>query len=146
MINIADLLNEFGDRVVSGLKDNLASENLGNSSLSESISYEQDGNEIIVSAAGYWPYAEKGRGPGKTPYNFIDILTNWMHKYSVTPMKGTETNFAWAIKRKIENEGSSIYRGERPERDFIRTTLDDEMDWLENEMVAYVIERIDEKK
>lgn len=143
MKDINELLTEFGDRVVKGLRDNLAAENLGQSSLSESISYERDGNEIIVSAANYWPYAEKGRGPGKTPYNFIDILVNWMHKYGVTPTHGNEVSFAWAIKRTIETRGSSIYRGGRPERDFERDTLDENIDWLENEAVTYIIEKVD---
>lgn len=142
MIDINELLKEFGDRMVGGLRSNLAQEGLGNSSLSESISYEQNANEIIVSAAGYWPYAEKGRGPGKTPYNFINILTNWMQKYGVRPLHGSEVNFAWAIKRKIENEGSSIYRGDRPERDFIRNTIDENLDWLEDEAVIKIIERL----
>lgn len=147
-IDITALLTDFGENVVNGLHQNLEDEGLGSSSLAQSLTYDIDANRIVISAAPYWDYAEKGRGPGKVPYEFEDILITWMRKYGVTPYAKTgdrdkdERIFANAIKWNIIKKGSSIYRGDRPERFFERTVIDDNLEWLESQAADVVMKRM----
>lgn len=134
MIDIQETLSEFGTRLIDDIRDNMSYYGLGNSNLAKELEYEVNGANIIVTANHYWKYAELGRGPGGVPRNFEDILLDWMHKYNVKPNYGTDLQFANAIKWKTIKEGSSIYRGARPERDFIDTAIDDNLDWLEDQL------------
>ena len=142
LVDFNKILTEFGEKTVNDLRSNLAAEGLANSNLSKSIEYDIDTNQITITANPYWDYAEKGRGPGGVPRNFIDILLDWMQRYGIKPTYGTEVQFANAIKWKIIREGSSIYRGDRPERDFERTALDDNLNWLESQVADVVINRM----
>lgn len=132
MISIDDILEQFGDRIVNQLHQNLEDEGLGQSNLAQSLTYEVNNGSVEIITAPYWEYAEKGRGPGKTPYNFVDILITWMRQYGISPNKGDERSFAWAIKKKTEKEGS--WRQKHP-RDFhYDEVIDENMKWLETEL------------
>jgi len=135
------LLTDFGDSLLLDLYSNLDYYGFGQSNLAQSLNYEIDSNRITVTAAPYWEYAQQGRGPGKTPYNFVDILVTWMRQYGITPMKGNEVSFGWAIKKKTEKEGSSIWRGDRPTRDFDAGAVDRNVEELKKKIATTTIEK-----
>jgi hypothetical protein len=59
----------------------------------------------------YAPALERGRGPGKTPYDFKEILRRWAAAKRIT--FASETDFArWAffVSKKIREEGTALYR------------------------------------
>ena len=58
-----------------------ASGNLS-SSLEYVIENEDDGTHIKVLANNYFIYAEGGRTAGKVPYNFTDILKQWIEIFN----------------------------------------------------------------
>lgn len=136
---IEPLLVEFGNNLIADIRTEMQNQGLGDSNLSKSLEYEVDVNEIKVTAAPYLKYAEKGRGPGKVPYKFEDILLDWMHRYNIKPKYGTDAQFANAIKWKTIKEGSSIFRGDRRERDFTTIPIDTNLEWLEKQIgIEYV--------
>lgn len=142
LVDFNKILTQFGENTVNDLRSNLAAEGLANSNLSKSIEYDIDTNQITITANPYWDYAEKGRGPGGVPWDFKNILLNWMKRYNIHSKDGDDERFANVIKWKIIREGSSIYRGDRPERDFERTALDDNLNWLESQVADVVINRM----
>lgn len=141
MTDLTEILKEFGSNLVTDIQYEMEKQGLGESNLSKSLEYEVNGNEVTVTSAPYLRWAEKGRGPGKVPYKFEDILLDWMERYHITPKYGTETQFANAIKWKTIKEGSSIYRGERPERDFTTEPIDKNLEWLEEQAATFVLTR-----
>lgn len=138
MIIFEDTLQEFANNLVADIKYEMQNQGLGGSNLEKSLEYEVKGNEVIVTAAPYLKYAQRGRGPGGTPRNFIDILETWITSRGIKPKSGNITQFANAIKWKIIKEGSSIYRGERPERDVITKPLEENLEWLENQAIINI--------
>lgn len=143
MTDIKNILEGFGDRVLSGIHQNMEDEGLGQSNLAQSLDYTVDGNRITITADGYWKYAQEGRGPGKTPYNFADILISWMRRYGIQPLYGDERSFAWAIKKTIEERGTQIGRGEKPKRDFAGDVIDTNLAWLEEQCLINMLERFE---
>lgn len=138
MIIFEDTLQEFANNLISDIKDEMHNQGLNGSSLENSLNYEVNGAHVVVTAAPYLKYAQRGRGPGGTPRNFIDILMNWMDKYNVHDKDGNDERFAQAIKWKTIKEGSSIWRGVRPERDFVSKPLEDNLEWLEQQAIINI--------
>lgn len=82
--------------------------NLANS-LSWSLVGEGDDVHVVISAASYWDYAMRGRGPGKVPYDFKEILKQWIISKNIS-FSGTIDQFAGSIMYTIRQFGSSLYR------------------------------------
>lgn len=143
MVDIRETLNEFGIRLIDDIKDNMASEGYGDSNLAKSLEYEIGDRTITVYADGYWKYAQLGRGPGKVPRNFVDILLNWMQRYNVHANDGNDARFANAIKWNIIRKGSSVFRGDRKEKDFIGDAVKDNMEWLEQQLYVDIKKQFD---
>lgn len=138
MTDFAEILKEFGEKVVLDIQDRIASYGLGDSNLSQSINYTVDGNEIKVTAAGYFDYAEKGRGPGRVPYNFEDILKNWASRRGIT--FGSDRAFT-AIKWHTIRYGSNLYNHPEKHRDFIGDTIDENIAELKDRLAVLILEQ-----
>ena len=139
-MKLNDTLTEFANNLIADIQYEMDNQGLGGSDLSKSLDYTVDGNRVTVTAAHYLPYAEKGRGPGFTPRNFINILETWITKNGIKPTSGTITDFAWAIKKTIEKRGSAIFRGDRPERDVTTVPIEENLDELKKKIGMTVIE------
>lgn len=138
---IEPLLTEFGNNLIADIKYEMQNQGLGGSDLEKSLEYNIDGGEITVTAAPYLRWAQKGRGPGGVPRNFIDILETWITKNGIRPATGNITQFANNIKWSIIKNGSSIYRGERPERDVVTRPIEENLDWLEGQIAVDIIKQ-----
>lgn len=131
MIVFEDTLEEFANNLISDIRVEMQNEGLGNSNLAASLDYEVKGDRVTVTAAPYLKYAQKGRGPGGVPWDFKNILLNWMQRYNIHANDGDDERFAESIKWKTIKEGSAIWRGVRPERDFISEPIENNIEWLE---------------
>lgn len=133
MIVFEDTLEEFANNLIADIKYEMQNQGLGGSNLEKSLDYEVNGDRVTVTAAPYLKYAQKGRGPGKVPRDFTEILETWIVKNGIRPATGNITQFANAIKWKTIREGSAIYRGDRPERDVITRPIEENLEWLEQQ-------------
>lgn len=139
------ILTEFANNLIADIQYQMDEQGLGDSDLKKSLEYEVDGNHVVVTAAPYLKYAQRGRGPGGTPRNFIDILETWITKNGIKPKNGNITQFANAIKWKTIKEGSSIWRGERPERDVVTEPLDVNLEWLGQEFYVTLMKQFEDE-
>lgn len=133
LIVFEDTLEEFANNLIADIKYEMQNQGLGGSDLEKSLDYEVNGDRVTVTAAPYLKYAQKGRGPGKVPRDFTEILETWITKNGIRPATGNITQFANAIKWKTIKEGSAIYRGDRPERDVVTRPIEENLDWLEQQ-------------
>lgn len=133
LIVFEDTLEEFANNLIADIKYEMQNQGLGGSDLEKSLDYEINGDRVTVTAAPYLKYAQKGRGPGKVPRDFTEILETWIVKNGIRPATGNITQFANAIKWKTIKEGSAIYRGDRPERDVVTRPIEENLEWLEQQ-------------
>ena len=138
LIVFEDTLEEFALNLISDIREEMSKEGLGSSNLAASLKYEVKGDRVTVTSAPYLKYAQKGRGGGGVPRNFIDILLNWMQRYNVHAKDGDDERFANAIKWKTIKSGSSIWRGVRAQRDFVDEPIDENLEWLERQAIINV--------
>lgn len=132
-MDVKEVLEEFGDNLIADIRYNMANYDMSKGNLAKSLEYETDGTNFKLYANDYWNYAQHGRGPGPVPHDFEEILENWITENGIKPQTNI-TQFANAIKYKTIREGSSIYRGDRPERDFIGDAIDINLEELEKSL------------
>ena len=111
-------VGEAADLLIEDIPSEMEKQNInakGNlsASLGWRITANDRGLSLSVMADGYWDYAVGGRGPGKIPGNFIDILQDWIMVKNI-PFDGSIRNFAGAIAYNIKNSGSRRYRENDP--------------------------------
>lgn len=138
LIVFEDTLEEFAQNLISDIREEMAKEGLGSSNLAASLEYEVKGDRVTVTSAPYLKYAQKGRGRGGVPWDFKNILLNWMQRYNVHDKGGDDERFAEAIKWKTIKSGSSIWRGVRPQRDFVDEPIDENLEWLERQAIINI--------
>lgn len=113
-------------------------------SLSDSFDYrierQSDGIHAIVEANNYLVYAEGGRTAGKVPYNFIDILKQWIKDKGLSVNDREDARFAYFISKKIKQYGSRRHR-DNDVADVLGDVLNKERpklnDILENRLIVY---------
>ena len=137
MINFTEILREFGENTVADIKTKMAQYGMGDSTLAKSVNYEIDGTEIKITAASYWPYAEKGRGPGGTPRNFEDVIATWAVSRGFRP--NDLMKFARSVKWKTIRDGSYLYRHPSEQRDFETEAIQENIDWLKDHVGAFLV-------
>lgn len=144
---ILDDLEGWLDTFVKEVKVELHNKGINASgNLSNSFEYrierQSDGMHAIVEANNYLVYAEGGRTAGKVPYNFIDILEDWVNTkgISVPSQFKNARAFAGAIYHNIKTYGSKRHRENNPV-DVVGPALDEMKpklnDILENRLVIY---------
>lgn len=145
--NTLAALNAWSDTFVKRLQVELQNQGINASgNLSNSLEYvitnEGDGTHIQILADPYFFYAEHGRRAGKIPYNFVDILEEWVADKGIAVPSGlTARKFASAIAWKIKRYGSLRYRTKSP-ADVVQPVADEMIprlnDILENRVMYYV--------
>ena len=141
-MDVKDVLKEFGDNLIADIRYKMSDYGLDRSDLAKSLEYEIDGNSFKLYSDSYWTYAQKGRGPGRVPYNFEEILEDWIVANGIKPQTNI-TQFANAIKWKTIKEGSSIYRGDRPERDFLGNAVDVNLEELGKSLTVALVDLVE---
>lgn len=140
MTDFTQILQEFAENTIADIRYQMASYGMADSNLSKSLNAEIEGNEVKITAAGYWDYAQKGRPAGKVPYNFQDIIATWAVGRGIrTPdlMK-----FANAVKWKTIKDGSSLYRNPEKQRDFDSEAIQENLDWLKGKVGVFIMNEI----
>ena len=136
--------NEAIERIAVTLRDKIISEIArkglyDTGELYKSVDYEIEGNDILIYANSYLPYAEFGRGPGKVPYNFSDIIADWAKRKNISVQKGDYKRFGFAVAQKTRQFGSARYRGDIPTADVLSQPVEDVMNDTLNEEFAGVL-------
>lgn len=111
-------VGEAADLLIEDIRSEMEKQNInakGNlsASLGWRITANDRGLSLSVMAGDYWDYAMGGRGPGKIPGNFVEILQDWIVAKNI-PFDGSIRNFAGAIAYNIKNYGSRRYRENNP--------------------------------
>lgn len=143
--DFTEAMNRIAARLVDKIKDEIANNNLvASGNLKDSVEYKLEGNDILVLANTYLPYAEFGRKSGKVPYNFADIIADWASRKGITPKKGTLKDFGWAVAMKTKKYGSARKRGAISIEDVINGPVNEIMDdTVTEEFAALLDERLD---
>lgn len=123
---IQSVIEQFSNELIDNIRENMASYGLGDSRLAQSLEPEIEGNHLKIWANDYFEYAEKGRPAGKIPFNFTDILEEWISRRNISHT-GSTRQFASAIAWKTYREGSYLYRNPSEQRDFLDGVLDEPM-------------------
>ena len=136
--------NETIERIAVTLRDKIISEIArkglyDTGELYRSVDYEIEGNDILIYANSYLPYAECGRGPGGIPYNFAQIIAQWAARKNIHLNKGTYNDFGFAVAQKTRQFGSARYRGDMPTADVLSQPVEDVMNNTLNEEFAGVL-------
>lgn len=138
-MDVKDVLKDFGDNLITDIRYNMSDYGMGKGNLVKSLEYEIDDNSFKLYASDYWTYAQKGRGPGRVPYDFEEILEEWIVKNGIRPMNGSITQFANAIKWSTIKNGSYLYRHPEQQRDFIGDAIYVNLEQLEKSLVSVIV-------
>ncbi len=103
----------------------------GSSARSLRIEASPEGGKIYGS--NYFKYQETGRGPGLAPP--ILAIEDWIRSKGIRPEKGDVRSFAFAIAKKIEKEGTDIFKGKRPGLTPIEEFVNQNKDSLSKELL-----------
>lgn len=140
MNNIIDYsrIGEAADQLIQDIRNAMEAQGINASgSLSRSLSWgiigDEGGMHLVVSADSYWDYAMRGRGPGKVPYDFKEILKQWIISKNIS-FSGTIDQFAGSIMYTIRNFGSKRYR-EGNEVDVVSIPINNFMESVGNNLI-----------
>ena len=101
-----------------------------------SISVKVDSSHGEVWAPNYLYTLADGRGPGKVPYNFGDILLDWAKYKGISfPSPVAARRWANAVAWKIRKQGSMLFR-QRKHIDLFDTPLSDLDAWIGDQLIG----------
>lgn len=138
---IKTIVEQFAEEVIKSIQENMASYGLGDSRLAQSLEAEIVPKGVRIWANDYFEYAEKGRPAGKIPFNFSDILEEWISRRNISHT-GSTRQFASAIAWKTYREGSYLYRNPSEQRDFIGDAVEENLDILQDKFTIKVIDNL----
>jgi hypothetical protein len=119
-----DILTEFFDRVIEGLKAD--AESKGQKFPGDKMRSENDDYGGRLIGPHYVQYLIFGRGPGKQPppeamTAFVDSNPDILKRAQAVYGRITSQQLGFLIGRKIAREGTDIYSGKRPGIDLLGT-------------------------
>ena len=139
--NIKTVIDILADEIIGNIRENIASYGLADGNLYNSLESEIDVNHLKIWANDYWDEAQKGRGPGDVPENFVQILEEWIDRRKIS-YNGSKRRFARNISRKTEFEGSYLYRHPEERRDFLSEVLDEPLAKFQESFNIFLGEQI----
>lgn len=108
------------------------------------ITTQVSGNSGAVYAPSYLYTLAIGRGPGKVPRNFAQIIMDWaQHKGIQFSDRKQFLRWANAVAWKIRREGTQLYR-RHGEIDIFQTPIREFEQWLEKQLDVFYTSAIDE--
>lgn len=114
--DLTKILDDWAADVVTAIRVNLEETGTNASGrTSESLEYTiTDDNHIIITGRPYFRSVEEGRPAGKVPYNFTDIISQWIDDKGIASHFGItnekeKRSVAYLIGRKIKEEGTDLY-------------------------------------
>ena len=106
---------------------------------------------VLLTGDKQWEVMERGRGPGKVPHNFSDIIKEWILKKGISyrqfaPKNGNPerglTSLSYMIAHSIMKKGTKLHR-DKGYNDIFDTLLNEETDKLALEATGIVETEID---
>lgn len=143
MILVDEILNDYGQRIVSELKENIMSKDVtafgpvnASGKLRDSVRYEVSNGTLRVYALGYSYFLEYGRKPGKRPPK--EAIKQWIADKGIVPNGISTDSLAYLIARKIGEKGSMIYQ--QGGSDLLSSVINDELiDDLKNDFFKAMV-------
>lgn len=141
-------IDDWITQLVSDIRDNMDSAGVNASgNLRRSVRGElTDDGHILVRALPYFEYSEKGRLPGKIPYNFGDIIDQWITDKGLSVPSGfrSQKQFANAIAWKIKRYGSEKHRTPSKRVDIVGKALENNLPVLDDVVYRSVVVYVNE--
>lgn len=135
-----EALERIAGRLVTEIRDEMWKKGLVDTQdLLNSVESKIEGNDILIYANSYLPYAEFGRGAGRVPYNFAQIIAMWAARKNIHLNKGTYQDFGWAVAQKTRLYGSARYRGTQPDADVLTQPVETVMNDTKSEEFEAVL-------
>ena len=119
-----------------------------------SLEVEVKDSEGVLSGEKQWETMQRGRGPGKVPSNFREIIKNWVRTkgINIQPRKGQSQkqaieSFSYLVTRNIMQKGTKLYR-DKGYNDIYDTLLEEELEKLSSDTSAVLeidIDKLNDK-
>lgn len=137
--NLNEILLKWGEHVAERIKTNLDTTNTtASGKTKQSVEVVVGDGELTIYGRPFFQGVETGRGAGKIPYKFTDIIRQWMTDKGIEDRFGDKEwqkrNAAYLIAQKIKNEGSRLYRNGGRD-DIYTNVLDEELPELEKQIL-----------
>lgn len=144
--DIEQAMQRIANKLLAAIRQEMWKQGLVDTqNLLNSFESKIQGNDILILSSAYLPYAEFGRGAGKVPYDFPNIIAAWAARKGIHLNKGTYQDFGWAVTQKTKKYGSARYRGDRQPADVLTQPIEDIMnDTIQEEFAAILAERLDD--
>lgn len=112
-----EVVAEILERCKEEIQRNLADKGInasGRTSRGLKVERYEGGVRLIATDGAPLPTTEIGRGPGKVPMAFRDIIEQWSRDKGLTfPTESDRRRFAFLTARKIAEEGTGRHRDPR---------------------------------
>lgn len=150
--DMTKILSEWAENVIIQIQDNLDSTNTTASgrtkdSLRYEISDDEFSQTLRIYGRPYFQGVEEGRGAGKVPFKFTDILFQWAtDKGIITQFGDTESkqrSVLYVVGQSIKAHGTRLYR-EGGRNDIFSNVINEELPKLEDDVSFFVKQSIAE--
>lgn len=143
MENVSDIITSTLEKVKSKIQERIISEGRSASGkTASSLEVVVNGTKGMIMGSPSMLSMERGRGPGKVPYGFFDIIKQWIRakgiqvtpihtkrKSRLTPEERGLNSLAGAIAYTIMKKGTKLHR-ERGYDDIYDSALSEELEAL----------------
>lgn len=150
--DVSEILKEWAENVIIRIQDNLDSTGTtASGKTKESLRYEIEGDEfsqkLTIYGRQYFQGVEEGRGAGKVPYDFVDILYKWATAKGIIGNFGSDEDeqrdvlkiIAWSIR----HHGTQLHiKGGR--LDIYTNVINEELPKLEDDVSFFLKQSIAE--
>lgn len=144
--NINDVLAQWAEGVISGIRQNLETTGTNASGkTSASLRYVVGNGELTIFGRPYFRSVEEGRGPGGIPYRFQDILYEWAQAKGILSNFGDteakQRSALYMVGQFIRKNGTKLFRkGSRT--DIYTDVIEGEMPKLGEQIAATIQDTI----
>ena len=107
---------------------------------------DSEGAHVLLTGGKQWEVMERGRGPGRVPYNFTQVIREWILKKGISyrhlaprggnPERGLQS-LSFLIARSIMKKGTKLYR-DHGYNDIFDTLINEETEKLATESFGIV--------
>ena len=141
---LTEILSDWAENVITQIQSNMESTGTNASGkTSASLEYTVENGELTIYGRKYFQGVEQGRPGGRVPYNFTDIIRQWMDDKKISNQFGeTESekrSAAYMIGQFIKNHGTQLYR-EGGRTSIYTDVINEELPKLEEKLSLKVVE------
>lgn len=155
MEKVSDILTRTLEKVKAKIQERIMSEGRSASGrTAASLEVIVNGTKGAIMGSSSLLSMQRGRGPGKVPYGFFDIIKQWIRAkgIQVTPIPSKResilspeerglNSLAGAIAYTIMKKGTKLYRS-RGYNDIFDSALNEELEALGNQITFGIAEQV----